>query len=322
MSEVIVIDVEDRVWAAPESRGYVVNQLQAALRGHGYMLEITGIFDDVTREILSRLQARDGIEVSGVLDHATWRHLFPKAPDGAPLFLRVISLIACVEGLTAVSARLSWDGPRVGLIGCSARSGLLQPMLGLIPPEATARQLGERDAAALARVVSMRPSCFIAFWSWAAGGRPGPWARWRGIIERAVSSKEALLVQHRFALEFLWAPMQRILAIVPPMTERVQAFLFWAMIRLGRFDDRLAELLVADEVSGEALISAFGAALSCMSEGLAAETIAFDVSVARGMLSGSAPSSTGAPLTLSSFGLLDRIGAARGRSGGSGGADS
>ena len=65
------------------SRGDAVRQLQTALNGRGYKLDVDGIYGNLTRAAVMDYQQKNGLRLDGVAGDETWGHLLsPANADG------------------------------------------------------------------------------------------------------------------------------------------------------------------------------------------------------------------------------------------------
>ena len=53
------------------SSGYAVKSLQEMLRDCGYTIDVTGIYDDGTKQVVCSFQEKEKIAVTGVADERT-----------------------------------------------------------------------------------------------------------------------------------------------------------------------------------------------------------------------------------------------------------
>ena len=66
------------------SRGADVRELQRILRKAGYVLEIDGIFGELTRQAVLTYQGTHGLERDGIVGPMTWGALYAGVPEDAP----------------------------------------------------------------------------------------------------------------------------------------------------------------------------------------------------------------------------------------------
>src|SRR5215213_1675356 len=66
------------------NRGVDVRAIQSLLRGHGVVVNYTGVFTTDTRSAVAFFQATRGLAATGVVDGPTWSRLVIRAAPGAP----------------------------------------------------------------------------------------------------------------------------------------------------------------------------------------------------------------------------------------------
>jgi len=78
-------------------RGDEVKEMQTALNGHGFNLDVDGSFGKQTETALKSFQASRGLSVDGVCGAATWAALKP--PTNAQLYNAFITCLDAIEDL-------------------------------------------------------------------------------------------------------------------------------------------------------------------------------------------------------------------------------